>query len=117
MVTSKAAVHAAAKGKPQPADAGVTPAASKSGAAAAAKSAQAASHTAANGIAKEAKVKPAKQKAAPKPAVEDKPVDISRSVPDWQAQWHASKGTLFKRTLASAAAIHGPVPFWLTNRR
>ena len=85
VVTRKAAVHAAAKGKPQPADGGATAAASKSAVAAAAKSAEAGGQTAANGIAKEAKVKPAKQKAAPKPAAEDKPVDISRSVLEWQA--------------------------------
>ncbi len=85
VVTSKAAEHAAAKGKPQPADAGATAAASKSNATAAAKNAQAGSQTAANGIAKEPKVKPAKQKATAKSAAEDKPVDISRSVPAWQA--------------------------------
>eukprot|EP00891_Asterochloris_glomerata_P008560 jgi/Astpho2/8560/e_gw1.00125.5.1_t len=51
---------------------------SKSSATAAAKTAQAASQTAANGIAKEPKVKPAKQKATAKSAAEDKPVDISR---------------------------------------
>ena len=89
VVTSKAAVHAAAKGKPQPADAGTTAAASKS----AARSAQAGGQAAANGIAKEAKVKPAKQKAAPKPAAaENEPVDISRSVPEGQALWHGCSG-------------------------